>query len=304
VRLGISLTTDYSGYDDVRLAAGHAVARARAAEAAGLDSLFVGDHHVTPHPYLQNVPILARMLAEWGDRPAGCLFLLPLWHPVLLAEQVGTLAAVARDRFILQCGIGTGAGQFAGMGVNPRTRPSAFEESLDICRRLWAGETVTSQGRFRIESARISPRPPEPVEVWVACGPAGLDRAARVGDGWLSGPGSTFEGARGECDRYRERCAAHGRTPSAIALRRDVYVGADEADAEAVRRTAVEAGYRGFPPEALITGTVDQVAEQLARFATLGVTDVLVRHLTNDQRLVLGSIERLAAVRQQLARAG
>ena len=81
-------------------------------------------------------------------------------------------------------------------------------------------------------------------------------------------------------------------------------MGADEAEAEAVRRTAVEAGYRGFAPEALITGTVDQVAERLARFATLGVTDVLVRHLTNDQRLVLGSIERLAAVRQQLAGVG
>ena len=104
-----------------------------------------------------------------------------------------------------------------------------------------------------------------------------------------------------KCDRYRERCAAHGRTPSAIALRRDVYVGATEADAEEVRRGAVASGYRGFPPEALVTGSVDQVVERLAAFAALGVTDVLVRHLTNDQRLVLGSIERLAAVRERLA---
>jgi alkanesulfonate monooxygenase SsuD/methylene tetrahydromethanopterin reductase-like flavin-dependent oxidoreductase (luciferase family) len=303
VRLGISLTTDYSGYDDVRTAAHHAIERARAADAAGLDTLFVGDHHVTPHPYLQNVPILGRMLAEWGDRPAGCLFLLPLWHPVLLAEQVGTLAAIGSGRFILQCGIGTGRDQFAGMGANPGTRPSAFEESLGICRRLWAGETVSSAGRFRFEGARINPRPPEPVEVWVGCGPAGMDRAARLGDGWLGGPGTTIDGARAECDLYRERCAAHGRTPSAIALRRDVYVGATEPDAEAVRRRAVEAGYRGFPPEALVTGTVDQVAERLAELAALGVTDLLVRHLINDQRLVLGSIERLAAVREQLATA-
>lgn len=301
MRLGISLTTDYSGYDDARLAATHAAERARAADDARLDSLFVGDHHIATRPYLQNVPLMGRLLAEWGPRPAGCLFLLPLWNPVLLAEQVGTLAAVARGRFILQCGIGTGGGQFAGMGADTRTRPSAFEESLDICRRLWAGETVSSAGRFRFDDAVISPRPPEPVEVWVACGAAGMDRAARLGDGWLGGPGTTLDGARAECDHYRERCAARGRTPSAVALRRDVYVGADETDAEAMRAQAVAAGYRGFPPEALVIGTPGQVAERLAELVPLGVTDVLVRHVTNEQHLVLGSIERLAAVRAQLA---
>ena len=48
------------------------VERAGAAAAAGLDSLFVGDHHGTgPGTYYQNVPILARLLAEWGERPGG-----------------------------------------------------------------------------------------------------------------------------------------------------------------------------------------------------------------------------------------
>jgi hypothetical protein len=69
------------------------IERAAAAHRAGLDSLFVGDQHVSPTPYYQNTPMLGRLLAEWGGSPAGCLFLLPLWHPVLVAEQIGTLAA-------------------------------------------------------------------------------------------------------------------------------------------------------------------------------------------------------------------
>src|SRR5439155_1628438 len=76
--------------------------RARAARDAELDSLFVGDHHNVPVPYYQNVPMLGRLLIEWSERPVGALFLLPLWHPVLVAEQIGTLAAIADGRFIMQ----------------------------------------------------------------------------------------------------------------------------------------------------------------------------------------------------------
>jgi alkanesulfonate monooxygenase SsuD/methylene tetrahydromethanopterin reductase-like flavin-dependent oxidoreductase (luciferase family) len=134
------------------------IERTAAAARAGLDSLFVGDHHATPGPYYQNVPMLGRMLAEWTDRPAGCLFLLPLWNPVLVAEQVGTLAAIARGRFIFQCGLGDGQAQFLAMGANLKQRPSAFEEAFDIVKRLLAGETVSSQGRFVIEQAQVTPR--------------------------------------------------------------------------------------------------------------------------------------------------
>jgi alkanesulfonate monooxygenase SsuD/methylene tetrahydromethanopterin reductase-like flavin-dependent oxidoreductase (luciferase family) len=101
------------------------IERARAAREAELDSLFVGDHHATPIPYYQNTPMLGRLLAEWGDAPAGCLFLLPLWNPVLVAEQVGTLAAIAQGRFIFQCGLGDGERQFAAMGADIKFRPSA-----------------------------------------------------------------------------------------------------------------------------------------------------------------------------------
>ena len=70
MRVGVSLRTAFVT-DDVRTGARWVIERARAAWEAGLDSLFVGDHHVTPVPYYQNSPLLGRLLAEWGDRPCG-----------------------------------------------------------------------------------------------------------------------------------------------------------------------------------------------------------------------------------------
>src|SRR6185312_9829466 len=241
---------------------------------------------------------LGRLLAEWGERPAGCLFLLPLWHPVLVAEQIGTLAAIARGPFVMQCGLGWGENRFAAMGANFRTRPSAFEEALDIVRRLLAGETMSSARRFRITEASLALRPPEPVEVWIgASAPPAIDRAARLAEGWIASPGLTFEEARAQADLYRERCAAYGKDPGAVVLRRDIYVGASSAEAQAVLQDALSRGYRGIAADALIAASVDEVAEQFRAFAEIGYTEISVRHLTNDQLDVLGSLERLAEVR-------
>src|SRR5207237_6259555 len=264
------------------------VERTTAARRAGLDSLFVGDQHASPTPYYQNTPMLGRLLAEWGEAPAGCLFLLPLWHPVLVAEQIGTLAAIAQGPFIMQCGLGWGDARFAAMGANIRTRPSAFEEALDIVRRLLAGETVVSARRFRIAEASLALRPAEPVEVWIgASAPPAIDRAARLAEGWIASPGLTPEEARAQAELYRERCAAYRRAPGALVLRRDIYVGESSSEAQAVLQHALGQGYRGIPGEALIAGSVDEVTEQFRAFARIGYTEILVRHLTNDHPKVL-----------------
>src|SRR3954463_780182 len=194
MKVGISLTTNYPEGTDPHQGARWIVERAAAARHAGLDSLFIGDQHVSPTPYYQNTPMLGRLLAEWGEAPAGCLFLLPLWNPVLVAEQIGTLAAIARGPFIMQCGLGWGEDRFAAMGANFRTRPSAFEEALDIIRRLLAGETVRSARRFRIAEASLALRPAEPVDVGMGpSAPPAIDRPARLAEGWIASPGLTFE---------------------------------------------------------------------------------------------------------------
>ena len=303
MKVGISLTSNYpDAKDDPRLGARWMIERAAAARRASLDSLFVGDQHVSLTPYYQNTPILGRLLAEWGEAPAGCLFLLPLWHPVLVAEQIGTLAAIARGPFIMQCGLGWGDERFAAMGASIKTRPSAFEEALDIVRRLLAGETVSSSRRFRLADASLALRPAEPVAVHIgASAPPAIDRAARLAEGWIASPGLTIEEARAQADLYRERCAAYGKEPGAIVLRRDIYVGQSSADAQAVLQQALARSYRGMPAEALIAGTVGDVAERFRAFGEIGYTEILVRHLTSDQPRVLGSLERLAAVRAAVA---
>jgi len=186
-------------------------------------------------------------------------------------------------------------------GVNIKTRPSAFEEALDIVRRLLAGETVSSSRRFQITQASIALRPAEPVEVWIgASAPPAIDRAARMADGWIASPSLTHEEAHSQADFYRGRCATYGKRPTAIALRRDIYVGESSADAQAVLQQALSKGYRGIPAEALIAGSIDEVAAQFRVLGELGYTDIIVRHLTNEQPKVLGSLERLGKVRAAL----
>lgn len=301
MRIGISLTSSHAT-SDVRGGARMMIERAAAARAASLDSLFVGDHHAMPIPYYQNVPILGRLLAEWGSNPAGCLFLLPLWNPVLVAEQVGTLTSIAEGPFIVQCALGAGRQQFSALGANIKHRPSLFEESLDIIKQLLGGETVSSDGRYAFQDARIAPVPPEPVQFWVGgSAEASIDRAARLGDGFLAGPELTPELASHWAKYYGDRCKAYGREPGVMAIRRDIYVGESPAQAEAVAKPILDAGYRGQPRSASTFGSIDEVAARFAEYGAMGYTDIIVRHLTNDQSKVLGSIRRLAEVRSRVA---
>jgi len=300
MQVGISLTSVFA-VSDPREGARTMIERARAAERAGLDSLFVGDHHVTPVPYYQNTAILGRLLAEWGDRVAGALYLLPLWHPVLLAEQVATLASIARGRFVLQCALGPDDRQFPALGVDPRQRPSRFEESLDIVRRLWAGEKVSHRGRWSFEGARIAPTPPEPIEVWIgAMAAPAIERAARLGDGWLASPDLTPDRARKQCELYTSSCASQSRPLGTRAIRRDVYVGENAAEADATGGAVVRAGYRGFPPGAAVVGDIEEVSRAFLELGEMGYQHVVVRNLVSDRAKALGSIERLAEVRERV----
>lgn len=301
MRVGVSLRSGYRA-EDMRAGARWMVERAIAARDAGLDSLFVGDHHATGAPYYQNSPILGRVLAEWGDRLCGALYVLPLWHPVLVAEQVATLAAIAPGRFVLQCALGDGAAQFAGMGVALASRRARFEVGLDVIRRLLAGEEVSLDGPWPIQAARVELTPPEPVDVWIgAAAPPAIDRAARLGDGWIAGPGILADEAVAQLRLYRERCEVHGRPLGATVIRRDIHVGADAADASRVAGPVIERGYRGFPAEAVVVGDIAAVAEEFRSLARAGFTDVLIRHLAADQEEVLASFGRLAEVRALVA---
>jgi alkanesulfonate monooxygenase SsuD/methylene tetrahydromethanopterin reductase-like flavin-dependent oxidoreductase (luciferase family) len=272
------------------------IERGGAARDAGLDSLFVGDHHATAAPYLQNVPILGRILAEWGERPVGALFLLPMWDPVLLAEQIGTLAAIAPGRFIAQCCVGADPAQFAAMGADVHTRGREFERCFAVLQQLLAGEEITRDGE---EPFRICPVPSEPVEYWIgADARIAIDRAARLADGWLVGPNVLEDDACKLLDFFLERCSAHGREPKATPIRRNIHVAADERELDTVVRPAIARAGLGVEADKVIVGTVPQVVEAFGRLARAGFSDVIVRHFLDDQAAVLDSYQRLAEVRE------
>ena len=301
MQVGVSLRSGYPPMD-TRLGAQWMVERARAAADAGLDSLFVGDHHNVPVPYYQNVPILGRLLAEWDERPAGALFLLPLWHPVLVAEQIGTLASIARGPFVLQCAVGAGEEQFRAFDASLRERARRFEAALDVIRALCRGETVTvTDGPWSIDRAKIAPVPPEALQVWIgAASDRAVDRAARLGDAFLIGPEATLPEVARLVRTYRDACDRHGGEPRRIAVRRDVHVAADDRLAAAVADPVIARGYRGFDPTAVVVGGPARVAEAFAALGTAGCTDVIVRHLADDHDAVLASFEALATVRERL----
>jgi alkanesulfonate monooxygenase SsuD/methylene tetrahydromethanopterin reductase-like flavin-dependent oxidoreductase (luciferase family) len=99
---------------------------------------------------------------------------------------------------------------------------------------------------------------------------------------------------------YRDACGRHGREPDRIAVRRDVHAAATDQAAEEVAGPIVARGYRGFDPSALVVGGPGRAADAFAGLRASGCTDVIVRHLADDQDSVLRSFVQLATVRAEL----
>ncbi len=301
MRVGISLTSSISQPGPV--AAAWMIERARLANEVGLDHLSLGDrHNAGPGgQYIQGAPMLGRLLAEWDpSRPAGLLFLLPLWSPVLVAEQVGTLSTLLDAPVIVQTGIGSGAAQFGAFGVDHRRRGRLTDEAIGVVDGLLRGETVDSE-MLGVTEASVRPVPTHGVEWWVGggLGAVPIERAARRGDAWYVSPGVRGDDLRDGIERYRQACAGHGRPPR-VALRRDVVGDTDHA---AARRRADEiaaAGYRGMPADALLAGDADSLADELQRLAEVGVDDVVIRCADPDQAAALRTIETFGEARRSV----
>jgi alkanesulfonate monooxygenase SsuD/methylene tetrahydromethanopterin reductase-like flavin-dependent oxidoreductase (luciferase family) len=300
MRLGISIGTTFE-VDDHRAGPRSVLEQARAAGRAGLDTISMGDHHATgPTSYIQNVPMLGRILAEWDDRPAGCLFLVPLWHPVLMAEQIGTLAAMASGPFVIQAGIGGGRAQFRAMGAQLTDRGRLLEEGVVVVRALLAGETVASKP-WDIEGACIAPLPTRGTEWWIgAAAPVALDRAARLGDCWYGNADLTPTTAAATLSLYLDACARHNREPTRIPIRKDVFIGETMTEAAELAEPLLAAGYRGFDRSAVAYGDPDAVAEQLAVYGEQGFTDIIIRIMPGPPDAMVRSIELAGEVRARL----
>lgn len=282
MRLGVSISSTHP-QDGPRLM----IERARTAHEAGFSSLSIGDHHNMPVPYAQNTPMLGRLLAEWPGRPAGCLFLVPLWHPVLMAEHIGTLAAAHDARFIVQTGIGHGATQFRAFGAELSTRGRVLEEAITAAKALLAGETVDNE-YLGLTGGRVGLRPPQPVDWWIGGGvEVAIERAAQMGDAWYAGPALSADDGAKLVEVYR---AAGG---TRAILRKDALVLTDGDEARARAAELVEAGYRGMQLDVLLVGSPDDAAAQLATYAEAGFDDVIVRTMAVPQDQALETLALL-----------
>ncbi len=271
------------------------VERAATAYEAGMASLSVGDHHAQRGWYMQNTPVLGRLLAEWADRPAGCLFLLPLWHPLMVAEHVGTLASMVDAPFIVQVGIGTGKTQFDALNATLGTRGRHTDESIRVVQALLAGDTAESE-LLGMGPVSIGLRPTQPVEWWIGGhAEATLRRAATVGTAWYGGPGLGPEESASLISGYHKECEAAGSVPRSI-VRRDALVLADGDRARAEAAAIVERGYRGMSVGDLLVGDPADAERELQTLNGDGYDDVIVRCVSPVQADALETIQLLGAL--------
>jgi len=232
------------------------VQAARAAEQAGFDSVWAGEHLVVPDPQVPpspmapQDPVLDSLLAlTWAAahtatiRLATGIVILPQRNPVLLAKQVATLDVLSGGRVMLGVGAGYLEPEFRAVGANFAERGAVTDEYLDAMRALWYDEHPEFRGRFAsFGGVDAHPRPvqrPIPLIVGGHSAPA-YRRAVARAHGWYG----------------------YGLTPAQAA---ESLAGLAAAAAQ-VRRPA-ELGEL----EISLTPRGRMTAERAAEFATLGV---------------------------------
>ena len=179
-------------------------------------------------------------------RVGAGILLLPLLNPVEVAEQAATLDVVTGGRFVLGVGLGYRVEDTAAFGA-PERRVGVFSEKLDIVRRLLAGEEVTAEGRgYRLERARLAPRPvqsPRP-PIWMAAnGDAAVRRAARLADTWFVNPHASLAEVERQLGLFR---AERGSEPDELPILREACVAPTDDEAFRIARPHLARKYETY----------------------------------------------------------
>ncbi len=229
------------------------VEQIRAVRDFGFHGLLFGQHYLS-HPLqtLQPFPLIARMAAEAGDMWLGTgILLLPLLHPVDVAEQVSTLDIICKGKFFFGLGLGYEIEEFKAFEIERKTRVSRFEESLEVIRMLWTQDTVTFHGRhFNLENVKPTLRPiqkPHP-PIWIAANnyPA-IRRAARLGAVLIASPHAHNGTLREQIAVYKQAVAeSSAAAPEDIAVLKDTFVAETDEEAFAACRPYFENRYKVY----------------------------------------------------------
>ncbi len=288
------------GSDDVARQARNLVEVAAAARAANMWGLLVGDNHAMPPQYanvFQPVPTIARLSAETGPMLIGMVLLAPFYHPLLLAEQIATLSAFVDAPIVVTFASGGSAHAFERFGYRIGSRGARSEEMIPVVRALLAGEVVTAAGRaFDVAAGTISPLPRHSTEIWIAgTNDVTIERAGRLGDGWLTAQNATDATLADQLELYRRTATEYGR-PCRAVLRRDVHVAETDAMAQAHVDPILAQGYRGIDYERLLVGSPETVIGRLRHYESMGFDHVMVRHITGDHDAMIRSFALLGDV--------
>ena len=277
---------------------------AQRAEALGFGDLWVTDNVLNHSGCFNAFTVLTYAAALTSTIRLGVsVLVLPIYHPIHVAHQVATLDYLSGGRAILGVGLGRDH-DYPPFQVAPERRVRRFRESVELIKALWAERSVTYRGEiYQVEGAMLgtrpvqSPRPP----IWLGGHhPDAIRRAASLADGWMGAGGSSTAAFGRAVPLLRSAIEGAGRDPATFLISKRVFLSVHErAD---VARSEVHRWYTEVyhnpngAAEAGVSGTPEQVREQLEALAAMGASHLLLNPIIRYEEQVeaLGEIVGLA----------
>jgi alkanesulfonate monooxygenase SsuD/methylene tetrahydromethanopterin reductase-like flavin-dependent oxidoreductase (luciferase family) len=218
-------------------------------ESLGYDFVFVAEHHFMDIGCMPGVlPMLGAIAARTSTIKIGTYVLvLPLHHPMRVAEDVAVLQEVSQGRVVLGVAGGYRPEEFAGYGVDRSQRGRLMDDGIAAIRRAWnppAGVDPTDAGPGVVLTPVPEPAPP----IWVGgFAPAAVDRAVRLGDGYMIG-GAGAVPSDEPYGYYVDALARHGKTQADVPLigNRIAHVAATDEQAWTEARESVLTRFNAY----------------------------------------------------------
>ncbi len=237
MQFGVYLNTQARGSASLNQVYNELLETAEVAESVGFDWCFLPEHHQQPDGYLPSPFVMAGAIAARTERLgiATGINILPLWHPLRVAEDAAVVDNLSNGRFMLGVGLGLVEDEFRQFGIDLRTAVSRFEEQVQLIRMAWSDDAVTFAGRhFALDGIDVTPKPvqrPGPRILIGGMSDTAVARAGTHGDGWLTDPLHSMTTLARWAQLYRA-AAATANTPPAIWLQRDCWVADSEEEVE------------------------------------------------------------------------
>lgn len=262
------------------------------AQANGFNHIAIGQHFLYGDlRWLQPVPLLARLAAECdpGTRLVTQIMIAPLYHPVMLAEEIATLDVVTEGRLVFGAGLGYRPEEFDYLDVPYKQRAGRFDESLELMKKLWTQDTVDHQGKYwtlRDVHPHLFPvQQPHP-PIWIgAHAIPGVQRAAKYGDAYACPPETPKHEVAERYAIVRDGFAARGKPFGPQPLRRNCLVAGSREEAMVEYARVAQGRYLTYANKGLDVMDKSQLANEFAKavsgHAVVGSPDEVIAQLTD-----------------------